>query len=156
MTDIKLSKVQLSEVIQSGGCLGTLLSKLAGPLMKFGVLLTKYFLATLTNMASNSAKDGAIQRTMHGRGVLKAGNGINLVIPNDEIDDFIKIIKSFEHSGVLIEGVTETVKKEIKKQVGGFFGILLGTLGASVLVIMFTGKGIVAVGREHIKMDKCF
>ena len=72
------------------------------------------------------------------------------------MDDFIKIIKSFEHSGVLIEGFTETVKKEIKKQVGGFFGMLLGISGASIFVIMFTRKGIVGVGREHIKMDKSF
>ena len=124
--------------------------------MKVGVLLTKYFLATLANMASASAKDGAFRRAMHGRGVLIAGNGITLVISNNEMDDFIKIIKSFEHSGVLIEGVTETVKKEIKKQVGGFFGMLLGISDASIFVIMFTGKGIVGVGREHIKMDKSF
>ena len=40
-TDIKLSKAQLSKIIQSGGFLGPLLLKLAGPLMKVGVLLAK-------------------------------------------------------------------------------------------------------------------
>ena len=33
-TDIKLSTYQISEIIQSGGFLGSLLGKLAGPLMK--------------------------------------------------------------------------------------------------------------------------
>ena len=40
-TDIKLSKVQISKIIQSGGFLGSLLSKLAGQLMKVAVTLTK-------------------------------------------------------------------------------------------------------------------
>ena len=130
-----------------------MLGKLAGPLMKVGVLLTKYFLALLVNMASASANVGAIQKTMHGRGVLRAGNGITLVISYEDSDDFIKIIKSLENLGVLIEGVSETVKKYIKKQVGGFFGMLLGTLGASMLVIIFTGKGVLGTGRGHIKID---
>ena len=38
-TDLKLSKAQISKIIQSGGFLGTLLSKLAGPLMKVAVPL---------------------------------------------------------------------------------------------------------------------
>ena len=59
---IKLSKAQLSKIIQSGKFLGGLLWKLAGPLMKNGVLLTKYFLIPLTTMASVSAIDGAFQR----------------------------------------------------------------------------------------------
>ena len=33
-TDIKLSKAQIKKIIQSGGFLGSLLIKLAGPLMK--------------------------------------------------------------------------------------------------------------------------
>ena len=70
-----------------------MLGKLAGPLMKVGVLLTKYFLALLVNMASASANLGAIQGTMHGRGVLIAGNGITLVISYEDMNDFIKIIK---------------------------------------------------------------
>ena len=44
-TDIKLSKAQLSKIIQSGGFLGPLLLKLAGPLMKVGVLQAKNILA---------------------------------------------------------------------------------------------------------------
>ena len=47
------------------------------------------------------------------------------------MNDIIKIIKSLEDSGVLIDGVTETVKDEIKKQQGGFLGALLAPLAAS-------------------------
>ena len=42
-TDIKLSKTQISEIIQSGGFLGSLLSKIACPLMKVAVPLAKNF-----------------------------------------------------------------------------------------------------------------
>ena len=56
-----------------------------------------------------------------------------LIISNDEIEDIIKIVKSLENSGLLLKGVTETVQNELKKkkQKGGFFSMLLGTLGAS-------------------------
>ena len=51
------------------------------------------------------------------------------------MDDFIKITKSLEYLGVLIDGVTETVKHEIKKQEGGFLGAALeplaGTFGTT-------------------------
>ena len=46
-TDIKLSKAQLKKLIQSGGFLGNLLSKLAGPLMKVALPLAKNVLAPL-------------------------------------------------------------------------------------------------------------
>ena len=46
-TDIKLSRAQISKTIQSGGFLGSLLSKIAGPLMKVAVSLAKNVLAPL-------------------------------------------------------------------------------------------------------------
>ena len=49
------------------------------------------------------------------------------------MNDIIKIIKSLEDSGVLIDGVTQTVKDEIKKQEGGFLGALLAPLAASLV-----------------------
>ena len=51
-TDIKLSKAQISKIIQSGGFLGSLLSKLAGPLMKVVVPLAKNILAPFGNCSS--------------------------------------------------------------------------------------------------------
>ena len=58
--DIKLSKTQFSKMIQSGGSLGNLFSKLAGPLMKVAVPLAKNVLAPLGISAAMSAIDGSI------------------------------------------------------------------------------------------------
>ena len=52
----------------------------------------------------------------------------------------MKIVKSLEESGLLIKGLSETIKNQEKDQKGGFLGILLGTLGASLLGNLVTGK----------------
>ena len=70
-----------------------------------------------------------------------------LIISNDEIGDTIKIVKFLEDSGLLLKGVTETVQNEVKKQKGGFLSMLLGTLGASLLGNLLTGKGIYREGK---------
>ena len=86
-------------------------------------------------------------------------NNIVLIISNDEMKDIIKIVKSVD-SGVLLNGVTETVQNEVKEQKGGFLSILLGTLGAILLgnilegkVINRAGEGIVRAGYCNNKMD---
>ena len=61
-TDIKLSKTQLSKLIQSGGFLGNLSGKLAGPLMKVAMPLAKNVLAPLGLSAAMSAIDGSIKK----------------------------------------------------------------------------------------------
>ena len=61
-TDIKLSKAQIKKLIQSGGFLGKLLSKLAGPLLKVAMPLAKDVLAPLGLMAAMSAIDGSIKK----------------------------------------------------------------------------------------------
>ena len=60
--DTKLSKAQIKKLIQSGGFLGKLLSKLAGPLMKVAMPLAKNVLAPLGLSAAMSAIDGDIQK----------------------------------------------------------------------------------------------
>ena len=67
--DIKLSKAQIKKLIQSGGFLGKLLSKLAGPLLKVAMPLAKNVLAPLGLTAAMSAIDGSIQKKIHGSGV---------------------------------------------------------------------------------------
>ena len=62
--DIRLSKAQIFGIILSGGFLGSLLSKLAVPLLK----VTKTFLAPLGIIAAASAIDAGIQKKMHGSG----------------------------------------------------------------------------------------
>ena len=68
-TDIKLSKAQIKKLIESGGFLGKLLSKLMGLLMKVALPLAKNVLAPLGLTAAVSAIDGRIQKTIHGSGV---------------------------------------------------------------------------------------
>ena len=61
-TDLKLSRAQISKIIQSGGFLGSLLSKLAGSLMKVAIPLAKNVLAPLGITAAASANDAGIQK----------------------------------------------------------------------------------------------
>ena len=64
-TDIKLSKAQITKLMQSGGFLGKLLSKLADPLMKVAMPLAKNILAPLRLTGAMSAIHGSIQKQMH-------------------------------------------------------------------------------------------
>ena len=54
------------------------------------------------------------------------------------MNDITKIIKSLEESGLLIKGLSETIKNEAKEQKGGILRMLLGTLGASLLGNLLT------------------
>ena len=89
--------------------------------------LAKIVLIPLGLTAAASATDAAIQKKILGQGVTA------LVISNKEIENVIKIVKSLEESGLLIKGVSETIKNKVKEQKGGFIGILLGILAASSL-----------------------
>ena len=95
-TDIKLSKAQIKKLIQSGGFLGRLLSKLAGPLMTVAMPLAKNVLAPLGLTAAMSAIDGGIQKKIH-------GSGVKLIIEQEDMKDIMKIIKALENSGILKE-----------------------------------------------------
>ena len=68
-TDIKFSEAQIKKLIQSGGFLGKLLTKLASPLMKVAMPLAKNVLAPLGLTAAMSAIDGSIQKKIHGSGL---------------------------------------------------------------------------------------
>ena len=82
--------------------------------------------------------------------ILGSGN-TTLIISNKDMDDLIKIVKSLEDSGLLLKGVTETVQNEVKEQKGGFLSMLLGTLGASLLGNLLTGKGINRAGEGIVR-----
>ena len=60
------------------------------------------------------------------------------------MEAIIKIVKSLEGSGLLSKGVSRTIQNEAKEQKGGFFSMLLGTLGASLLRNILAGKGAIA------------
>ena len=133
-TDLKLSKAQISKIIQFGGFLGSLLSKLAGPLMKVPIPLAKNVLASLGITAAASAIDAGIQKNIHASGTK------TVIISNEEMNDIIKIIQVLENSNILIKRVTKTIKNETKEQKGGFLSMLLGTLAASLLGNLLIGK----------------
>ena len=48
----------------------------------------------------------------------------------------------------VLKGITESVQNEIKRQKGGFLSMLLGTLGASLLGNLLTGKGVNKKGKR--------
>ena len=144
-TDLKLSKAQIKKMIQSGGFLGKLLSKLAGPLMKVAMPLAKNVLAPLGLTAAMSAIDGSIQKKMR-------GEGVKLVIEQEGMNDIMKIIEALVNSGIFLKGVTKTIENETKEQRGGSLSMLLGTLGASLLGNLLTGgKGIVRAGEGVVR-----
>ena len=58
------------------------------------------------------------------------------------MNDITKIIQALENSNILIKRVTKTIKNQTKEQKGGFLSMLLGTLRASLLGHLLTGKGI--------------
>ena len=138
--DFKLSKTQLPKMIQSG----EFLSRLLGPLLKTGLPLIKKAIKPLAKSvlvplgltAASSAADAGIHKK-----ILGSGN-TTLIISNDESDDIIKMIKSLEDYDLLLEAVTKTVQNEAKELKGGFLSMLLGTLGASLIGNLLTGKGI--------------
>ena len=72
------------------------------------------------------------------------------------MQDLLKIVKSLEDSGILLNGITETVINEVKEQRGGFLSMLLGTLGASLLVDLLTknvsGRGVIRAGEGTIRV----
>ena len=153
-TDIKLSKTQLSKMIQLGGFLGRLL----GPLLKTGLPLMKSVIKPLAKSvliplgltAAASAADAGIHKK-----ILESGhNNTTLIISNDEMHDIL-IVKSLEDSGVLLKGVSETIQNEAKEQRGGFLSMLLGTLGTSLLGDILTknlsGKGTIRAGEGTIR-----
>ena len=141
-TDIKLSKAQITKIIQSGRFLGSLLSKLAGPLMKVAVPLAKTILAPLGITAAASAIDAGIKKKIHGSGTT------TLIISNEKMNDIMKIVQALEDSNILLKGVTKTIENETKEQKGGLLRMPLGTLGATLLGNLSSGKGIVRAGSE--------
>ena len=156
--DIKLSKTQLSKMIQSGEFLG----KLLGPLLKTELPLmksvikpsAKSVLIPLGLTAAASAADAGIHKKILGSG----HNNTTLIISNDEMDDILKIVKSLENSDLLLKGVSETIQHESQEQRGGFLSMLLGTLGASLLCDILSkglsGKGVIRAGEGTIRAGK--
>ena len=108
--------------------------------MKVALPLAKNVLAPLGLTAATSAIDGSTQKKIH-------GSGVKLIIEQEDMNDIMKVIEALENSGILLKGRTKTIEKESKEQRGEFLGMLLGTLGDSLLGNLLTGgKGIMRAG----------
>ena len=107
--NIKLSRAQISQIIQSGRFLGSFFSKIAGPLMKLAVPLAKNNLGPLGITAAASAIDAGIQKKIHSSGTTV------LLISNEEINDIMKIVQALKYSNILLKGITKTIKNERKQ-----------------------------------------
>ena len=123
------------------------------PLLKSGLPLLKSVVKPLGMLgltAAASATDAAINKK-----ILGSGNHTTLIISNDALQDLLKIVKSLEDSGISLNGITETVKNEVKEQTRGFLSMLLGTLGASLFGDLLTkdlsGRGVLRAGKGTIR-----
>ena len=162
-TDIKLSKTQISKMIQSGRILCRLLCpllKTRSPLMENVIKqLAKGVLIPLGVTAAASGADTGIHKIILGSGRTSSSalpnhpshnNNTILIKSNDEMKDIIRIVKSLEDSGLLMEGVSKTIQNEAKEQKGRFVSMLLGTLDASLLGNILAGKGTDRAGEKGI------
>ena len=111
-----------------------------------GVPLVKNVLTPQGITAANSAIDAGIQKKINSSGTT------TLLISNEEMNDIMKIVKALKDSNILLKGVTKTIKNETKERKQVFLGMLLGTLGASLLLNMLAEKGTVRAGYRN-KMD---
>ena len=97
---------------------GGFLRRFLGSLLKAGLILIRNVLKPLSKSvsmplgltAAASAKDEAIHKKMFG------SSTTTLIISNEEMNDIMKIIKSLEQSGLLVKGVSETIKSEAKSK----------------------------------------
>ena len=137
----------MHKIEQSGGFLGRLL----GPLLKTGLLLIGNVLKPLAK--SVLIPLGLITAASVFPKKISGSGNTTLIISNEEMNDIMKIVKPLDGCGLLIKGVSETIKNGAKEQDGGFFGILLDTLGTNLLGNLLTGKRAIATsqGRGTIR-----
>ena len=143
-TGIKLCKAQISKIIQSGGSFGSWLENLdkkvlTNVLIPFARDNLPRSVSNITSYAINK-----FERNISGKEALRTRKRLPLFISNEDMNDIIKIKKPQEDLGVLFDGVTETVKHEIKKQEGRFLGAILASSAASLVqpMIFSAIKGI--------------
>ena len=72
------------------------------------------------------------------------------------MEDVMKTVRWFEKSGLLVKCFRETIKNETKEQKGGSLPMLLGTLAASLLGSISTGRGTIRAGLEPARADQDF
>ena len=107
--------------------------------------LAKSVLIPLASTAAASAIVAAIQKKIFGSCMAR------LIVSNEEMNNIMKTIKPLEESGLLIKDVSKKTKNEAKEGTGGFFGMLLGTLGATLLGYLLTDKEVIRADDGKIR-----
>ena len=140
LVHVKLSKTQLSKIIQPG----RFLARFLGPLMEAGLPLMKNLLTSLAKSvliplklaaaAAAATADAEIHKKILGSGTYGTfvSGAATLIISNEEMKYIIKLSKYLEDSGVLMKDVNQTMENEAKEPRRRFFGMLLGRLGAGL------------------------
>ena len=141
-TDIKLSKTQLSKMIQSKG----FFCRLLVPFLITGLPLIKNVIKPLAKSVLFLLRSAA---EIHKK-ILRPGT-TTLIMSHEELEDIMKIVKSLEDFGLLLKGVSETIQNEAKEPKRGFFSTLLGTLGANLLGSMLASRGMNRAGEGIIR-----
>ena len=97
---------------------------------------------------TSSAIDAGIQKKIY------SGSGTTTsVTSNEEMNDIMKIVQALENSGILMKGVTKTIKNETKSQSGGYLSILLGTLASFLLGNLSTDKGNLLTAKGTTRLN---
>ena len=130
-----------------------LLGRSLGPLLKTGLPLMKNVLKPLAKSvliplgltATASATDKVIQKKIFWSGMT------TFIISNEEMNEIIKIVKSFRESALLKKSVSEAIKNKAKRQRDEFLSMLLDALGASLLVNLLAGKGVMTACKVAIR-----
>ena len=138
LTDIKLSKAQISKIIQFGGFLGSLLRSINESSNSFSKKCFRNNNSCFNDWCRNSKEN-----------IWFSDNNFNNFKQKKEWHN--QIVQALEDSNILLKGVTKTIKNETKEQKGGFLSMLLGTLGASLLGNNLAGKEIVRAGSGNKK-----
>ena len=113
-TDTRLSKTQISKIILSGGSFGSWLGNLGKKApTNIAIPLARDSLPGLVSHLISNALN-KFERKVSGKGAVRAEKGFVLFILNEDMNDTVEIIKWLD-SHVLIDGVTETIKHEIKR-----------------------------------------
>ena len=91
------------------------------------------------------------ERKISEQGAVRAGKAFTLFVSNEDMDDIIKIVDSLEKSILLIDGATETVKKEASKQEGRYIAAIVPLMNAALVQLLISSvvKGITGKGTNR-------
>ena len=87
--------------------------------------------------------------------MFRSGN-TTLIISNKEMNDIMKITRSLQESGLLIKVINKTFKNEAKEEKVGCLGMILGTLGTSLLGNLLTSEGSIRAGDGIVRAGQDF